>query len=316
MEPRISAGTHYDRGRIQKRLHMYRQAITDFQQAGEDPRYAGKAQVQIAMCYRAMGCLDEAIAAFRKAASAPAVTDEEHRHIQYHVGQLLETLGRHAESVEVYGRIRHEDAEFGDVTQRIRRIIASGGQARAQERGAWSRLRQRLPGGRRSLTPSFDGLFNQARQWLGQQVGHLPQDHPAQALTGLTHEVDKRSLPEARRPIPPKPPARRMRAAEQRRYSRVPVCLKSHFSVKRGEAAREGVLRDLSPWGCRIASFSSVAVGERLECWIYPQGAAHPFTIDGATVCWIKDREFGLSFTSVRPGVQKQLAQLCRTQAV
>jgi len=77
----------------------------------------------------------------------------------------------------------------------------------------------------------------------------------------------------------------------------------------------EGELRDISLWGCRVTSPVAVPVGADLECCIFPQDAANPFIIDGATVRWISSHEFGLSFTSVRPAVQRQIAQLCRTQA-
>jgi hypothetical protein len=63
-----------------------------------------------------------------------------------------------------------------------------------------------------------------------------------------------------------------------------------------------------------MASAVPIPVGENVECCIFPQDAANPFIIDGATVRWINAREFGLSFTSIRPGVQRQIAQLCRTQ--
>ena len=79
--------------------------------------------------------------------------------------------------------------------------------------------------------------------------------------------------------------------------------------------AGEGELRDLSPWGCRVTSPVAVPLGENLECCIFPQNADNPFIIDGATVRWISVREFGLAFTNVRPGVQRQIAQLCRTRA-
>lgn len=62
-----------------------------------------------------------------------------------------------------------------------------------------------------------------------------------------------------------------------------------------------------------MASGIPVPVGTSLECCIYPQDAAHPFIIDGATVRWSTAKEFGVAFTTVRPGVQKQLAQLYRT---
>jgi hypothetical protein len=57
-----------------------------------------------------------------------------------------------------------------------------------------------------------------------------------------------------------------------------------------------------------------VTVGAELECIIFPQGAANPFSIEGATVRWSHAQEFGLAFTKVRPGVQRQIAQLCGTR--
>jgi hypothetical protein len=53
-------------------------------------------------------------------------------------------------------------------------------------------------------------------------------------------------------------------------------------------------------------------VGEELECCIFSQDAVSPFTIEGATVRWTRPQEFGLAFTKVRPGVQRQITQLCR----
>lgn len=76
----------------------------------------------------------------------------------------------------------------------------------------------------------------------------------------------------------------------------------------------EGELRDLSPWGCRVTSAVAVPIGADLKCSIFPQGAGTPFVIDGATVRWISREEFGLAFTNVHPGVQRQIAQLCKTQ--
>ena len=77
----------------------------------------------------------------------------------------------------------------------------------------------------------------------------------------------------------------------------------------------EGELRDLSLWGCRVTSSVALPVGTDVECCIFPQDAANPFVIDGATVRWISAQEFGLAFTRIRPGVQRQIAQLCRTKA-
>jgi hypothetical protein len=59
-------------------------------------------------------------------------------------------------------------------------------------------------------------------------------------------------------------------------------------------------------------SFTTVPVGAELECSIFPQDGVNPFTIEGAMVRWSRSQEFGLAFTNVRPGVQRQIAQLCR----
>jgi len=82
--------------------------------------------------------------------------------------------------------------------------------------------------------------------------------------------------------------------------------------LKGRTVAGEGELQDLSPGGCRVTSPLEVPVGTELECCIFPQYEGNPFTVEAATVRWSQSREFGLSFTKVRPDVQRQIAQLCR----
>jgi hypothetical protein len=64
-----------------------------------------------------------------------------------------------------------------------------------------------------------------------------------------------------------------------------------------------------------VASSTAFPVGADLQCCIFPQNSTTAFVIEGATVRWIGLKEFGVSFTSVRPIVQQQIAQLCQTQA-
>jgi hypothetical protein len=102
---------------------------------------------------------------------------------------------------------------------------------------------------------------------------------------------------------------------DKRQHVRVNVQFRSHFSSKSRMVAGEGELRDLSPGGCRIASSVAVPVGAELECCIFPEAEGNPFIIDGATICWIRPLEFGLAFTKIRPGVQRQITELCRKRA-
>ena len=55
MAPRMSGGERYERGRVLKYANMYDQAIDDFQHAAQVQEFAGPAQRQLALCFRAMG---------------------------------------------------------------------------------------------------------------------------------------------------------------------------------------------------------------------------------------------------------------------
>jgi tetratricopeptide (TPR) repeat protein len=303
MDQQTAAFQRYERGLVLKQLRMFYPAIEDFRKAALDPSHAGKAHVQVALCLRAVGRHDEAVLAFRQALAAPLVSAEEQRHILYHMGQTLESVGRYAESLEVYGWIRKEDPAFRDVTQRIKHLSSGRGPA-PQRRGAVPMWKKNLGTLAREFTPHMVSWLEQTGEWMrGQNL--FGKSAPSQA-SGIRHALPARSQSQ---------PVKRDRTQESRRHPRVPVRLRSHFSAKGRMLAGEGELRDLSPWGCRVTSAVAVPVGVDVECCIFPQGAAHPFVIDGATVRWMNAREFGLAFTHVRPNVQRQIAQLCRGEA-
>ena len=140
MPHQMSSSDLYERGFVLMELRMFHPAIDDFQTAAGDARYAGKAYVPMALCLRALGRHEEAIAAFRQAITSPMVSPVEQRHILYQLGRTLEFLGRCAESLEVYGRISKGDQEFRDVAQRIK-YLSSG------KRGPYSRIRDWWGGG-------------------------------------------------------------------------------------------------------------------------------------------------------------------------
>jgi hypothetical protein len=315
MEQRMSAFDHYERALVLKQVHMFYPAIEDFRKAARDPHYAGKAHVQIALCLRATGRHDEAVMAFRQALASGTLSAEEQRHILYHMGQTLESLGRYAESLEVYGWIRKEDPGFRDVTQRIKHLSAGGRGPVPSFQGSLPAWMDGMRARGRQLKPQMVSFLEQTGQWLRRQTEGLTSDRLRERTRVGTKAAARSS---ARQPEVTKPgsqPAMRKRAEENRRHPRVPVRLRSHFSTKGRMLTGEGQLRDLSPWGCRITSAVAVPVGEDVECCIFPQDAGHPFVIDGATVRWINSTEFGLAFTNVRPNVQRRLAQLCRTKA-
>jgi PilZ domain/Tetratricopeptide repeat len=315
MDKQMTAGERYEHGLVLKRVQMFHQAIDDFRTAAVDPHYTGKAHVQIALCLNSAGRHEEAVMAFRQGLATRTFSAEEERHILYHMGQTLESLGRYEESLEVYNWIRKEDPGFGDLAQRMEHLRAGGSGPVPSAQGSWQSWLNEVRTRGRQLKPQMVAALEQTGHWLGRQVDGLKSQHlferkstssPGQADQRTPHTFSSKQLGQ---------PASRDRTIESRQHPRVPVRLRSHFSSRGREVAGEGELRDLSPRGCRVRSFVAVLVGANLECCIFPQNAANPFIIDGATVRWTSPQEFGLAFTNVRPGVQRQISQLCRTQA-
>ncbi|HEV8328631.1 MAG TPA: tetratricopeptide repeat protein [Nitrospiraceae bacterium] len=118
-EERMSPLHRYERGLVLKRVQIFDKAIEEFQQAATDPQYAGEAHVQIGFCLRSAGRYEEAIAAFRQALTWPPFSSERSVHILYLMGRALESLGRYAETLEIYRWIIREDHGYLDVVHRI-----------------------------------------------------------------------------------------------------------------------------------------------------------------------------------------------------
>ena len=168
MDQPMSPWEFYERGLVLKQVRMFHPAIDDFQTAASDPHYAGKAYMQMAMCLRAIAQDEEAVIAFRQAATSPMVSSVEQRHILYQLGQTLESLGRDAEGLEVYGHISKNDQEFLDVAQRIRHLRASTDGPFSWTRSWWKAWMKegRSPCQAVSLH-NHQPILDQTGQWLG-----------------------------------------------------------------------------------------------------------------------------------------------------
>ena len=112
MDSGISAREQYERGRTLRQNKMYKQALTDLQEAIDDPKYRGQAYTQTALCLRALGRHEEAVNALRHALNSSSLSSNESLHVLYLLGQSLETLGRCGEAIEAYNWVRQEDARF------------------------------------------------------------------------------------------------------------------------------------------------------------------------------------------------------------
>ncbi|MBU6433046.1 MAG: tetratricopeptide repeat protein [Nitrospirae bacterium] len=312
MEQPMSTFDHYKRGRVLKQSHTFAEALEEFRQAVTDPLYGGKARVQMALCLRAMERYDEAAAAFRQALELATFSSEETTRILYLLGKTLESVGQYAEALEAYGWARKEDPGFQDVAHRIKHLL-SGGRGPLppyqQDDQSWVEAMRRRG---QQLTPQILSLLDQLWKSVGGYAERLGTNRGGRrespSVRDAGHQSGHRELTPTRGSLP----ASRDRKRDNRQHVRVAVQLHSHFSSRGQMMAGEGELRDLSPGGCRVTSPVAVPVGVMLECCIFPQGAINPFTIEGAMVRWSRPQEFGVAFTTIRPGVQRQIAQLCR----
>ena len=314
MDQRMSSSDLYGRGLMLKRARMFESAIDDFRKAAKDPQYAGIAYVQLALCLKATSRYDEAVMAFRQAAASPTLEPEEQLHVFYHMGRALESAGRYAESLEVYGWIRKGNPEFGDVAHRIKRLCLGGREPVPQavvSRQGWMEGVIAKTGALKPLR----AIFEQTGHWLGQQTGSRPasssyQNDRIRGRGQVVQHVRSGVAANGR-----SQPVSKKRTLEHRRCVRVPVQLHSYFSVKGRTVAGKGELCDLSPWGCRVASAVAIPVGTDVQCCIFPRNSSDAFVIEGATVRWISPKEFGLAFTNVSPAVRQRIVQMCRAAA-
>ncbi|TKB66926.1 MAG: tetratricopeptide repeat protein [Nitrospira sp.] len=165
MLQQMSSSEFYERGLVLMELRMFHPAIDDFQTVAKDARYAGKAYVPMALCLKAIGQQEEAVAAFRQAIMSPMVSPVEQHHILYQLGQTLESLGRWAESLEVYGWIRKGDPGFRDVAQRMKYMSSGKGRLYSRIRNWWGGLVNGVRTRRGALSPHMQPVLDQTGQW-------------------------------------------------------------------------------------------------------------------------------------------------------
>ena len=297
----------YERGLLLKKVQIFDMALTEFQQATTDPQQAGKAFAQVGLCLKALGREDDAVRAFRQALETGSFSTLERVHIQYLLAQTLESLDQEFEALVVYRRIRREHPNFQDVDVRIQDL--SSGRLRSRRRLWTSHQREDVFKLWEHLKPQVASLLSQTWQRLARYGDMLETPRPVMHMSSSVRERDH--LKTAAKHCSSSSPIDR---SERRRQGRIAVQMLSQFSSKTPIVAGEGEIRDLSASGCRITSPVRVPLGTAVECWIYPQNG-HPFAVEEATVRWNGHREFGLVFTKVRPSVQRQIADMCRTLA-
>jgi hypothetical protein len=96
-----------------------------------------------------------------------------------------------------------------------------------------------------------------------------------------------------------------------RGQTRLRVQFRGVFSTGVSMVGGEGVLQDLSHFGCRMKSDTSVQPGTELElCFFYGSQEAVPIRVELAMVRWAKGQEFGVKFLRVQSHDEARLRQV------
>ena len=93
-----------------------------------------------------------------------------------------------------------------------------------------------------------------------------------------------------------------------RGQTRVRMQFRGLFATGVSMVGGEGLLQDLSHYGCRMKSDTSLQPGTELELWFfYGPREALPIRVELATVRWAKDQEFGVKFLHLQPHEEARL---------
>lgn len=148
-----SAEAAYQQGMALRKAQKFIAAIARFQQAAQDPAYHLRAFGQIGLCYRALGQVPQAVAAFRKACTDYNAPRQQSLSVRYLLGRTLEQLGDRPEALEQYRLIFRTDRTFKDTAARLSNLeddqTSNRGQTRSESWGiglAWKQVRQLLKG--------------------------------------------------------------------------------------------------------------------------------------------------------------------------
>ena len=95
---------------------------------------------------------------------------------------------------------------------------------------------------------------------------------------------------------------------EMRGQTRLRVQFRVLFSTGVSMVGGEGFLQDLSHYGCRMESETSLQPGTELElCFFYGSREDVPIRVELATVRWAKGQEFGVKFLRVQSQEEARL---------
>jgi tetratricopeptide (TPR) repeat protein len=116
---RFELGQHYFQS------GKFSEAIGEFQKAQQNPNKRFAAMSYLAQCFAQRGMNDSAVRTLQNAIKEKPVFDDEKKELVYHLGCVLEKMGRKAEAIEQFLQIYEMDINYRDVAAKIDAHYAS-----------------------------------------------------------------------------------------------------------------------------------------------------------------------------------------------
>ena len=116
------AEQHYKVALTYRDMGMLDDAVRELEQAARAPKLRFEAASILARLLRDRGDAPTAIEWFERAAEAPAPTPEAGRALLYELGQALESCGEVARALAVYLELQADAGEYGDLKARVERL--------------------------------------------------------------------------------------------------------------------------------------------------------------------------------------------------
>jgi tetratricopeptide (TPR) repeat protein len=114
------AQSHYDLAMSYREMGLLEQAVDSFRVAAEDPAYLSRASEMIGRCMLDQGRFDDAAMEFANAVSQPDVDSHAQVGLRFQLGLAHEAAGRGREALEEFERVYALQNNYPDVALKIR----------------------------------------------------------------------------------------------------------------------------------------------------------------------------------------------------
>jgi tetratricopeptide (TPR) repeat protein len=116
------AAQQFQLGQSYRKMGQLDDAIAAFEKAARSLRHRFRAAALLGQIYRDKGAVPRSLDWLERAAEAPAPTEDEHHALLYDLGETLERLGETARALAVFLELQADAGSYRDVAQKVDRL--------------------------------------------------------------------------------------------------------------------------------------------------------------------------------------------------